>query len=380
MTATIKLNNTKNGIEVYFKNKPERSVIDNLKNNGFRWSNAKKMWYAKQNEQRLKFANTLSSGEVITQIYDLWAFTQIDKIEDNYSKYKLYDNKKIASITRKHLKERFPMCKWSVRSDYNSIHCELKSSPWGKRSDEILAILNYAKAFVNSYNYDNSDIMTDYFDVNFYGFVERYYDYEINNTYPDTQKISELFQQNKQAFEVAEQERKAKEFEEWQIKQAESERLEKIRQENHTIIEEKAVICDDVNYFIDDAKACNVNKQDSVEEVVRGCVEFGTYRERCKITREVRFDSATYHMFANQLLDDYSFFEGMGGSTTDDERVNSIEDLDKMVPEERETVKWYCVNCVAIYCEDELKLVIDPQGYSYARYTFIVDDITRKES
>ena len=31
------------------------------------------------------------------------------------------------------------------------------------------AIVNYAYTYAQSWNYDNSDSMTDYFDVNFYG-------------------------------------------------------------------------------------------------------------------------------------------------------------------------------------------------------------------
>lgn len=60
--ANITLNNEKNGIEVTFESKPAQATIDQLKQNGFRWSPKKKLWYAKQTTARMEFTATL--GEV----------------------------------------------------------------------------------------------------------------------------------------------------------------------------------------------------------------------------------------------------------------------------------------------------------------------------
>lgn len=60
--ATIKMNNEKNGIGIRFNGKPSSSVIESLKTNGFRWSVKQKMWYAKQNAERIAFAEGL--GEI----------------------------------------------------------------------------------------------------------------------------------------------------------------------------------------------------------------------------------------------------------------------------------------------------------------------------
>lgn len=66
----IVLNEDKNGVEIYFNNKPSEDVRNNLKSNGFRWSKYNKCWYAKQNEDTLKFANSLTNTteEEIKQI------------------------------------------------------------------------------------------------------------------------------------------------------------------------------------------------------------------------------------------------------------------------------------------------------------------------
>lgn len=44
------------GIEITFKEKPEKAVRDMLKSVGFRWHNAKGLWYAKETEARVKVA------------------------------------------------------------------------------------------------------------------------------------------------------------------------------------------------------------------------------------------------------------------------------------------------------------------------------------
>jgi phospholipid N-methyltransferase len=54
----VKLNDEKNGVEIYFTDKPSEEVRDNLKSHGFRWSKYNKCWYAKQSEDSLIFANS----------------------------------------------------------------------------------------------------------------------------------------------------------------------------------------------------------------------------------------------------------------------------------------------------------------------------------
>lgn len=176
--VNIVMNNEKNGIEIRFGGKPAAEIIESLKANGFRWSGKQKMWYAKQTEETISFANSLNDGEPISSVvknktekneYDLWEMTRTSGIGNNYEKYHILDTKEIAAIIRKHIKPRFPMCKFSVKSDHNSIDIDLLASPFEKGSDELNAIVHYVYTFAQSYNYDHSDSMTDYFDVNFYG-------------------------------------------------------------------------------------------------------------------------------------------------------------------------------------------------------------------
>lgn len=63
---TMKLNEEKNGVEIYFTNIPSEEVRTELKSNGFKWSRFNKCWYAKQNESTISLAEKLSSGNTET--------------------------------------------------------------------------------------------------------------------------------------------------------------------------------------------------------------------------------------------------------------------------------------------------------------------------
>ena len=101
----------------------------------------------------------------------------------------------IAKLIRKDLKQ-FNDSRFSVTSDRNSITVYLKDSPlnklevydqsqelgWGEKI--IVIEKNFrskVKEILNQYNYNKSEIMTDYFNVNFYGHF--YLDSNLENKY-----------------------------------------------------------------------------------------------------------------------------------------------------------------------------------------------------
>lgn len=61
-SITMKINDEKNGVELYFAEKPSEEIRTQLKSNGFKWSRFNKCWYSKQNESTLTLAETLFSG------------------------------------------------------------------------------------------------------------------------------------------------------------------------------------------------------------------------------------------------------------------------------------------------------------------------------
>lgn len=64
MAATLFLNNNLNGIELSFDTKPNADILNSIKSLGFRWHNQKKLWYAKQTEERLAKAKEIAGGNI----------------------------------------------------------------------------------------------------------------------------------------------------------------------------------------------------------------------------------------------------------------------------------------------------------------------------
>ena len=387
--TNITINEEKNGIEIRFDSKPEEKAIEELKANGFKWSAKGKFWYAKQNEERLAFANSISGTECAAKevkevktkdTYDLFALTRTDGIKNNYEETHLHDCKEIAAIIRKHIRERFPMCKWSVRSSNTNVSVEVVKSPFEKDSDALNAICDYVYTYTQSWNYDRSDSMVDYFDVNFYGTNAPCYipawNYEAREMTVKEMNVLEAFNAAKAKFDEEERERERIEMEqrvaEMRKQREEARKREEERNRRMKVIEETARVVDDVDYFVLNALG-SWSKVDSVEEVKRGAEENAT-RNTCRVSREIYLTKETYEWFSTQLMDNCELIAKMGGSMTDDYRINSMADYYAMDGDERKTVEWYNCNCVAVYCDDKLMLVIDPQGYDYARYVYIVDD------
>jgi hypothetical protein len=314
--------------------------------------------------------------------YDLWELTRTDNIANNYELYKIFDVKKIASIIRKHIKPRFPMCKFSIRSTYNSIYIDILESPFEKNSEELKSIVHYVYTFAQSYNYDNCDIMSDYVDVNFYGVYENSI---VSSSYKQTESTENIksmidtFKTKKAEHDKAEAIRKEKETQE-RIKQLEIERQQAAEWEkqikiNKEAIEDGAVVCDcEKPYYILDMQSPHLNKFSSIEEAETE-IKNGEFKsETCKVVREVYMSEEIYTMFKDMLLTDFSFLTGMGGTATIDNRINSMIDYTEMTKEEQETVTFYADECVAIYCNNTLMLVCNPEGFNYARYILIPEE------
>lgn len=381
----ITLNTEKNGIELRFDTKPNTDIITAIKEAGFRWSGKQRMWYAKQNDETVALANQISESEgsfeykqkTETNI-DLWSLTRTEGIEDNYGNTRITNTKEIAANIRKHLRNRFSMCKWSVTSDYNSIRVELLESSFSRNSEALKAIVNYAYTYAQSWNYNNSDLMTDYFDVNFYSTCKVSYNYNQRECKPNETELETDFLAKKSEFDAEqkkqEEERIKKGVEEYKIRQAEYKKAEAERQKKIHRIEKNAEI-KTVDYIILNA-ILKANKDDNLDHTE--IYDEKQCRETCQVSREVHFTTEVYALFEKQLMSDYSFFDGMGGSRTDDRRIQSSIDYDMMTEEERETVEWYNIDCVAIYCDGELKLIVDPQGYNYARYVYVYDEQSQK--
>lgn len=64
---TYTLNEKLNGIEISFSSVPCAEIRNTMKEHGFRWHNQKKVWYAKQTDARLLFAEHLTDTKADTK-------------------------------------------------------------------------------------------------------------------------------------------------------------------------------------------------------------------------------------------------------------------------------------------------------------------------
>lgn len=372
----VEMNNEKNGIEVSFDSKPDCKVINGLKKNGFRWSNRQRMWYAKQTDEALAFAKSLAglekkqdtkksgNGSHEEEIIDLWALTREESIEKREEG--LMELREISAQVKKHIVKRFPMLKFSVTSKNDILRVSITSSPYKKDSEVMNAIRSYISAYSRSYQP-----------------CYRYYLYSASVSMDFSEKdemsvsdrnIVKLFEQRKEEDRIARLEEFRKNEEE---RQRRYEEYKKQEEKDMQLISDNIKV-DDCENFIVDGVLFNGSKYATIGEYMEGMRENPdhSYRRKCVVARKVYMTGDAFNTFCRYFLDDFGFLEGTGGSATDDERIQSMQDYYAMSREERETVEWYNDNCVAIYCDGKLRLVIDAQGYSYSRYVGFVDEFT----
>lgn len=403
MTAVLRINEELNGIELYFDSKPEQEVLTHLKSNGFRYSGFKKCWWSKRTEKSMQVANgvnkqEISSSKTITKTkkkakgvkMSLWDATQWSEVEVN----KEQEVKEMAKEIRKHLRQRFPQCKFSVTTggsySHSTINITIKSSPYEKGSAYLTAIYDYCNSLLNNYRhcYSPADPYTDYAgSYNFYGRVSLDWEYTVTEQTEEIKEDMTLFDSKMEEFEEAEKARKEKELQEYlkeqEIKNAEYKRRQEEEKKQAENIYSSIVVKqlnEDQEYFVIDAQFANLNKNQSLDQY-KDEVSKGDYRlKNVKITKEVHFNTEeALNNFSNMLLNDFDFLAETGGSFTEDNRINSMIDYYNMDDLEKNTVKWNLYG-VGVYYGGKLQFIVDAQGYSYARYVGLVDNAKIEKS
>lgn len=244
--------------------------------------------------------------------------------------------------------------------------------------NKCLAIFQIA----NQWNYDHSDSMTDYFDVGYY------LDIDIKTPEDLTPRATMTEDERKSL-----QDERAKEeadFLSWQ-KQQEEERQkakEEAEKYNNWAKESNEIILNDITVEdLEENEQLFVSKlvggygKESTLEELKEDAEKAPHNNCALVTRKVIFHSSeALDRFYKMLLHDFDFLAGKGGTATEDTRINSGEDFYKLNEDQRESVFFYSSDCVGIYHNDRLVLVVDPQGYNYARYTYLADNCTIEEA
>lgn len=81
--------------------------------------------------------------------------------------------KDIAKLVKNEAKGKYPDCKISARTkNYDAIWVTVKVNETDYNIEKQKEIKKDIANMLESYNYNRSDVMTDYFDYNFYGFVD----------------------------------------------------------------------------------------------------------------------------------------------------------------------------------------------------------------
>ena len=234
----------------------------------------------------------------------------------------------------------------------------------------------------NQWNYDNSDSMTDYFDVGYY------LDIDIkkpeNITPRETMTDGERDAYTQEMEEEAEQQRAAiekMEKEEQEREKAHQEYMKKHAKDMEIIKASVTVedLPEDEQIYINDivggcGKEANMSElEESIQE--RPHIQDAIISRRVIFSNREAFDT-----FTNYLLNDFEFLDEMGGTATEDVRCEDLQ-FWNLNEEQRKSIKTFMYNCVGLYVGEKLILVSDPQGYSYSRYTYkLTEQSTQKDA
>lgn len=447
MMYTITHNAQYNSVEIAFDGKPSEKIREALKALRFRWHRALGVWYGYTDEQTARQAiDAAENGEAPAEtpakapaqvqnrrkakkpvLASLWDRCDVSALPgygtDNEIKKAVrteanaaggsYD-KHVAAYIRKHLKERFPECKFSVTSGgagwLNNVDVTVKAGPYGRRfvkgngdwnsrdqydhwenSDELAAVLRYCEKLFDSFDDDDGDHYADYgAHHDLYGGVSVSSDYTQTQAKPEQIASAADFAERKAQAEAEQKAREAAEMAErekqMELDRVEAARLEEIRKQQEAEIVEHVRIEDlpeSEQIALVGALECPV-KVDNLEEAMQyieaANAEGEELRTDAVISRKVHFaDRRIYDNFCRMLMDDFDFLAGMGGTDTQDVRVTS-ENFQQLNAEQRESVRFYLCKCVGIYLDGVLMFAVDPEGFSYARYTIHADESTEQRS
>lgn len=253
------------------------------------------------------------------------------------------------------------------RHGFNNYHRERANYP--QFSTAFCEKLEAIYQIANQWNYDHSDIMTDYFDVGYYLDI----DIKAGEIEP-REKMTDEEREALKAEREAEEARRAAELEEWKRQEEERAEAARLREEERKEREElvyNSIRVEDLEeseqLYIYGLRG-GYGKECNIEEVREDMTE---QEHEAVIDRKIIFNNReAFEAFGQELLNDWLFLSGKGGTASEDVRIDD-KTIYQTNEEQRESIRFYSCHCVGIYLDDDLLLVIDPQGFSYARYTYI---------
>ncbi len=263
-------------------------------------------------------------------------------------------------------------------SDFSTHYNERKDCPELATGfyKKCLAVFKIA----NQWNYDRSDSMTDYFDVGYYLDIDikKPEDFQPRETMTEEEKAAydeeKRQEEEERAAALAKWEQERKEAEEAQKKYEEQRKKDRDLILSNLKVED---LPEEKRLYISDLVG-GIGKECNLEELENEIAENPHYQDAL-ICRKVTFSSEeAYKAFTNYLLDDFDFLAGKGGTASEDVRLENVENaFYRLNEDQRQDVKLFMNDCVAIYLNNELMLVCNPEGYNYSHYTYKPTNKTR---
>lgn len=304
----------------------------------------------------------------------------VNWLGDNYYLKKICKNGKLS-------KAKYSTCFWPLCSYVNDRKKAAEANTWNKENATIAKIDNVNTAFIIEYFEGKVEEFKEKYNHNAMYYGEEYKHTIIaKNTLAHYQNIikrmacGDIQEEKKKATEekpkkIKEEKRQGEEeYKKYLIEQEEKaykecQKIEEVQKEeinNHIQIVD---IAENEKYIISGFMVCGHGKECTIEELQNEGTE---KEESALIKRELYFtDEKIYNNFCNMFLHDFDFLNGFGGAGTLDNIIKN-ENIIQSNSRQGENVKWILWDSVAVFLNGELKLVIDPEGFSYARYVNIV--------
>jgi hypothetical protein len=154
--------------------------------------------------------------------------------------------------------------------------------------------------------------------------------------------------------------------------------LDQIRREKSEAIKPYIIDLTDKRIFLTDTKYANLNKNSTIEEYEEEVNNGSYYVRKSKINGILHLTDSEYEFLENNLMENYSFLAGYGGSDSDYKLPEEITEIWKMNEETRNAwmAESYNIGCL-IYHPTKPLFFIDTQGYNYARYVALIPEETQ---
>ena len=258
----------------------------------------------------------------------------------------------------------------------NVYHSDNRNYYWEFTTAFYTKLCNIIK-IANQWNYDNSDIMTDYFDKGYYLDVDIKKPENMQTRATMTEEERKAYQEEKRQEEEEREARfKAQQEEEARQKEAAEKYNKWVNEATERIYNSISIedLDESEQYFIKDIIG-GIGKENSLQELKESLEPLRP--QSALITRKVIFeDKEALEDFNKLYLHDFDFLTGKGGTASEDVRLNNYEEYCKLTADQRESITFYLNDSIAVYYDNELQIVIDPEGYSYSRYVYIPTENT----